>query len=240
MSRFAFKRFSVVHGLGGTHKVGTDAVLLGAWARLIPGSLLDLGTGCGVLSLMAAQRAPDIIHHVDAIDINEDAVRMAAQNVEQSPFSHMIRVRILDGRSSTLSGHYSTILCNPPFFSSGSQPPQIGRRMARHSIHLSLGDLASCFERLLRRPEGIANVILPVTEAAQLERHCRARNLISLRRTLVKSYPSSAAHRVLITLGHKDGSNVAELDNTLVIYASRGQRSEDYAHLVQDFLKELN
>ena len=121
-------------------KVGTDGVLLGAWAT--GGSrILDVGTGTGIIALMLAQRCPQA--HVTAIDIDEGAVRQALHNVAQSPFSD--RVEVLQetvqehagnagrSRNAGKNVNYDAIVSNPPFFIDSLQAPDRQRNMARHA-----------------------------------------------------------------------------------------------------------
>ena len=107
---FQFKQFTICQDLCAM-KVGTDGVLLGAWAN--GGKrILDAGTGTGIIALMMAQRYPNAV--VTAIDIDEGAVKQAQQNVVQSPFSQQITV--LHNTLQEHQGEYDAIISNPPFF----------------------------------------------------------------------------------------------------------------------------
>ena len=129
-------------------KVGTDGVLLGAWAT--GGSrILDVGTGTGIIALMLAQRCPQA--HVTAIDIDEGAVRQALHNVAQSSFSD--RVEVLQetvqehagnagrSRNAGKNVNYDAIVSNPPFFIDSLQAPDRQRNMARHAETLTYAQL---------------------------------------------------------------------------------------------------
>ena len=118
-------------------KVGTDGVLLGAWAH--GGScILDIGTGTGVIALMMAQRFPDA--QVTAIDIDDGAVRQAAANVAQSPFD--LRIKVTQASLQKHEGQYEAIVCNPPFFIDSMQAPDRQRNMARHATTLTYAELS--------------------------------------------------------------------------------------------------
>jgi len=175
---FRFKQFEVHQDLCAM-KVGTDGVLLGAWAGGGPqmpdaqarGSLriLDAGTGTGVIALMMAQRYPDA--EVTAIDIDEGAVRQAKSNVSMSPFASrihvlqeslqqhqgMIREQLLCEQQQ---GVYDAIVSNPPFFIDSLQAPDAQRNMARHTATLSYADLMQSAWRLLK-DEGELSVVVP-------------------------------------------------------------------------------
>ena len=129
-------------------KVGTDGVLLGAWARG-GARLLDVGTGTGIIALMLAQRYPDA--HVVGIDIDEGAVRQATANVLASPFSTRIRLeqtRVQD-MDASYAGCFDAVVSNPPFFIDSLQAPDRQRNVARHTETLTYADLMKAAHRLL-------------------------------------------------------------------------------------------
>ena len=153
-------------------KVGTDGVLLGAWAS--GGSrILDVGTGTGVIALMLAQRHPQA--RVTAIDIDEGAVRQALQNVAQSPFSD--RVEVLQesvqehaGQSGNAvnTGIYDAIVSNPPFFIDSLNAPDRQRNMARHAETLTYAQLMQAAWRLLA-DNGELSVVVPFDYRQRME-----------------------------------------------------------------------
>ena len=118
---FAFKQFTI-HQDRCAMKVGTDGVLLGAWARVAHcRNILDIGTGTGLVALMAAQRSQaDVL----GIDLDADAVAQAAENVAASPWNHRVRIMEMDvrnvnkllGTDKAFSHPFDAILCNPPYF----------------------------------------------------------------------------------------------------------------------------
>ena len=151
---FQFKQFAIEQELCAM-KVGTDGVLLGAWAQ--GGQrVLDVGAGTGVIALMMAQRYPEA--QVVAIDIDEGAVRQAQQNVSQSPFSS--RVSVLQQAVQEHQGEYESIVSNPPFFIDSLQAPDEQRNMARHTATLSYGELMKAAYRLLA-DNGELSVVVP-------------------------------------------------------------------------------
>ncbi len=144
-------------------KVGTDGVLLGAWAQ--GGQrVLDVGAGTGVIALMMAQRYPEA--QVVAIDIDEGAVRQAQQNVSQSPFSS--RVSVLQQAVQEHQGEYESIVSNPPFFIDSLQAPDVQRNMARHTATLSYGELMKAAYRLLA-DDGEFSVVVPFDYRRRME-----------------------------------------------------------------------
>lgn len=159
---FQFKQFAIEQELCAM-KVGTDGVLLGAWAQ--GGQrVLDVGAGTGVIALMMAQRYPEA--QVVAIDIDEGAVRQAQQNVSQSPFSS--RVSVLQQAVQEHQGEYESIVSNPPFFIDSLQAPDEQRNMARHTATLSYGELMKAAYRLLA-DNGELSVVVPLDYRRRME-----------------------------------------------------------------------
>lgn len=144
-------------------KVGTDGVLLGAWAQ--GGQrVLDVGTGTGIIALMMAQRYSEA--QVVAIDIDEGAVRQAQQNVAQSAFAKQISV--VQQAVQEHQGEYEAIVSNPPFFIDSLQAPDEQRNMARHTATLSYGELMKAAHRLLT-DDGEFSVVVPFDYRQRME-----------------------------------------------------------------------
>ena len=229
---FQFKQFIVRHDLCAM-KVGTDGVLLGAWAPFaVPKTILDVGTGSGLLALMVAQRYPTSA--VTAIDIDGSAVAQATINVEASPFSNRISIEAASLQQFTLSASpssFDAIICNPPFFENSLLAPELSRRTARHATELTLDDLVSCAARLLR-PEGQFAVVMPSDALDHLRRLCFTVGLNLETLCHVKTTPTKAPKRTLSCWrkGHVEKSTESTLLLTL-----DGRRSPDYSALTADF-----
>lgn len=162
-------------------KVGTDAVVLGAWVNVAHASrILEIGTGSGVIALMLAQRSAHAAH-IDAIEIAEEDAAQARQNVERSPWAGKIKVLhvpIQDFRAAP----YDLIVCNPPFFSDSLLPPSEKRKQARHTGLLTQEELIENSMRLMTDAGRLA-VILPVKEGERFKSLAR-RNQLKLHRAL--------------------------------------------------------
>ncbi|MDE6490619.1 MAG: methyltransferase, partial [Muribaculaceae bacterium] len=151
-------------------KVGTDGVLLGAWFDMPAGSsVLDVGTGCGLIALMAAQRGAS---SVDAVEIDQAAAGEARRNVASSPWHEMIGVMNADFITADLRCRYDRIVSNPPFFVTGEHAPDSSRAAARHEGSLTIAALLTR-SRALLAPGGRVAMITPadryddvVTQAA--------------------------------------------------------------------------
>ena len=159
---FQFKQFTIEQELCAM-KVGTDGVLLGAWAKGGP-RILDIGTGTGIIALMMAQRYPEA--QVTAIDIDEGAVRQAEQNVSRSPF--LGRISVLQQAVQEHLGEYESIVSNPPFFIDSLQAPDEQRNMARHTATLSYAELMKAAYRLLA-DNGEFSVVIPFDYRRRME-----------------------------------------------------------------------
>lgn len=160
---FAFKQFIIKQDKCAM-KVGTDAVLLGAW--IIPNGskyILDIGTGTGVIALMLAQKTDA---QIDAIDIEEEAFIQAKQNVSESKFSNQICVThsSFQDYSKTTDKKYNLIVTNPPFFEQSLKSSDEQRSHARHADVLPFEELLDGVLKLLDH-KGKFCLILPTLEA---------------------------------------------------------------------------
>ena len=162
MSRFHFKHFTLSHDRS-TMKVGTDAVLLGAWAEVKPTDwVLDIGTGCGILPLMLAQKG---IAKVHAVDLDEASALEAAENFQASQWSRQLFAFHADIRKFTMQCTYDLIISNPPFFINSYKSDTDRKNQTRHTdTSLSFVELASVVKRLLK-PDGRFVLVLPERES---------------------------------------------------------------------------
>lgn len=157
---FRFKRFKVSHARS-SMPVGVDGVLIGAWAD-VPGSrVLDVGTGCGLIALMIAQRAPEA--EILGIDIHAPSIEEARENFSQSPWSDRLRGECVSFSDIEHSGsRFDLVVSNPPFFKSGVKEFDSARIVARHQGELSPESLIKSMPSLLS-PKGRLCMILPAT-----------------------------------------------------------------------------
>ena len=229
---FQFKQFRIDQE-GAAMKVGTDGVLLGAWARLVGTEkrLLDIGTGTGLIALMMAQRSPEAI--IDAIEIEPEAVRQAEKNTASSPWPGRIRVYAMPVQefARQATERYDHILSNPPFFIRSLKAPDVSRSTARHTDTLSLKDLVAAAGRLLA-PEGCLSVIYPVEEGGLFEREANKEGLFCQRKWWVKGTPDAAVKRVLMEYSRRKTDCQTE---ELVIEQTRQSYTARYMELTKDF-----
>ena len=200
---FRFKRFTVVQDRCAM-KVSTDGVLFGAWVDFADAKqVLDIGTGTGLLALIAAQRAPSA--HIDAVEIDPGAAAQAAENVAASPWPHRIRVHAMDVRRMHSAHAFDLIVCNPPYYAgyAAAADPRMG--LAKHSGELHLDALIQAVDRLLT-PTGRFALILPLNREAELVKLAATVGLAPVRRCVVRYVPQRPPKRVLLELDRSGGS----------------------------------
>lgn len=227
---FRFKQFTVNQDRC-AFKVGTDGVLLGAWANLEgAGRILDIGTGSGLLALMAAQRNPAAV--IDAVEIDPAAARQAGENFAASPWSSRLTAYHTAIQEYHPAGdRYDVILCNPPFFIGSTPNPNTEKKRARHCDTLTHHDLLSASGRLLAAG-GHLQLILPVREATDLTERATGSGWFLRRKTVVFPLPGKPAKRHLVDLSLESGDY---REDFLIIEHEHHRYHEKHQELTRDF-----
>ena len=232
-SLFKFKQFSISQ-VQSAMKVGTDGVLLGAWAPIEDAkTVLDIGTGTGLIALMMAQRNP--ILEVTALEIDAGAHSDAKENFVNSPWDS--RLNLIHGSfqnfSSKPNGQFDAIVCNPPFFSDGCHAPKSQRAVARHTIALSNKDLLKGAFDLLKE-DGTLSVILPFLNFDSFCQEAKKTLLNERERLIVYPTPHKSAVRVLSVWTKK---KVEKVIKTELIIEENGRHnySKEYKELTKEF-----
>ena len=228
MADFQFKHFGIMQDKCGM-KVGTDGVLLGAWA-LGGSKVLDIGTGTGLVALMMAQRFPQSV--VDAIDIDEEACRQAAENVAASPFAGSVHVSHCPLQDFLSSQPYDAIVSNPPFFVDSMKNPDVKRSLARHTDTLPFADLFAGARRLLTE-HGFLSIVVPTEMFGRVEEEAYYKGFTLVRKCMVKTVERKAPKRLLLTFSRSRMGNFEE--STEVLQLPDGSRSEWYSRLTEEF-----
>ena len=210
-------------------KVGTDGVLLGAWFPMESGkSVLDIGTGTGLIALMAAQRGAG---SVVAVEIDPSAAGQALQNAINSPWADVIDVQCLNISDFIAENKFDRIVCNPPYFRDSLRCPDSGRNTARHNDSLSYETLAECSADMLE-PDGLLCVVLPYDAVETFIGCALNAGLYLSRRTDVVTAPGKEPKRSLLAFGKKISEPQSD---TLFIYDSDKKETSDYIELVRYF-----
>ncbi len=231
---FRFKEF-LIRQERSAMKVGTDGVLLGAWAESYnPHYILDIGTGTGLIALMMAQRFADA--SIDAIEIDPDSASEAADNVSASPWSRRIRIIQSDFLIWESTVPYDLILCNPPYFKNSLLPPRADRSTARHEHSLPLPALISKSSELLSADGSLA-IVVPADRLTEVEQASRASCLYLTKILQVRGTRKAPVKRILIRLDKH--STPVEIKELVIEPEQRGVYSEEYRRLVHDFYLSL-
>ncbi len=228
---FHFKKFTIRQDKCAM-KVGTDGVLLGAWTSVTNcKTILDVGTGTGLIALMLAQRSKA---QIDAIDIEQDAFVQASENVAASPFYEQIKIchQSFDDFTLIPDHTYDLIVCNPPFFFKSLNSPDNKRNIARHTEGFSYMDLIEKGKSLLN-PKGRISLIIPFEQGKELVNFILNQQMSIIRQTDVYPTASSSPKRILVELS-KDQSTPC-LRDRLVIEESRHKYTLDFQLLTKDF-----
>jgi tRNA1Val (adenine37-N6)-methyltransferase len=227
---FHFKQFTIDHA-GATMKVGTDAVLLGAWANVGESKrLLDIGTGSGVIALMLAQRTIDNAT-IDAIEIEPRDAEQARTNVSNSPWPHKVKVHVVSAQEFASIERYDCIVSNPPFFSNSFQPPDPGRGTARHTNQLPFSDLIDIVKKNLHE-HGTFSVIVPYNEGNTLIAMATTSGLRLTRQCIFRGRPDKPPERLLLEF--KKTFQTCEMTE-LTMYEKGNEWSKEYVKLTRDF-----
>lgn len=233
---FQFKQFTIRHDKCAM-KVGTDGVLLGAWAGIEScNRILDIGTGTGLIAMMLAQRSKAVI---DAIDIDAEACLQAQENAESSPFAERIKIRhsALSDFAQTDTGLYDLIVSNPPYFVDSLKCPDQKRNTARHTDTLTLEDLLQDSRKLLA-PQGRIALILPYDLKKRLADCIRTQNLFLSKETSVIPVPGAEPKRLLAELT-AEPPVFPTFSSQLTIEIARHQYTDEYVSLTKDFYLKM-
>lgn len=228
-SSFLFKQFIVRHDRCAM-KVGTDGVLLGAWAPVAEArTALDVGTGTGLIALQLAQRNASL--RVTAVEIDAAAAAQAAENVSESPWPGRIDVVCTDFGNFQPACGFDLIVSNPPYFIDALPCPDLQRNTARHAGGLNY-DLLFRRSALLLAEGGLVSIIVPSEVERAAEDAAWMQGLYPQHRTRVHTKAGKPARRVLMTFGRQLGPVV---EDALYIHQAGGDYSDDYRRLTGDF-----
>ncbi|MDO4695285.1 tRNA1(Val) (adenine(37)-N6)-methyltransferase [Porphyromonas sp.] len=229
---FMFKHFKV-HQQESAMKVGTDAVLLGAYVTLPsdePVRVLDVGSGTGIVGMMIAQRAP--FAQVDCVEISHEAVEESGRSVEESPFADRIRVFCSDFSDFSGSEKYHLIVSNPPFFTETHKAKGRLRNQARHMEGLTPEVFFDGVRRLLIS----SGRVTIITAVSSFERFCKAASAegyFLAEVLLVRPTKNADVKRIVATWSRIETDRIKFDD--LFIEVSRHRYSEAFKAMTGDF-----
>lgn len=227
-------RLVVTQSTGG-YRFSIDAVLLAAGIRPKPGdSILDLGTGCGIISLILAFRNPQV--HIHAVELQPELIELAHDNVADNHMADRIEVVQADMRSlpcGQVTGPFDWIVSNPPYHRSdtGRINPNSQRALARHEITMDLAQLLACAHRMLRTGGRLA-LIYPADRTAELLVQMRRQGIEPKYLQGVHSQSGQAA-RLVIVHGIHGAQPGLRMASPLVVYQADG----NYTDAVRDMMQ---
>ncbi|GAB3715450.1 methyltransferase [Spirosoma flavus] len=233
---FRFKQFTI-HQERTAMKVCTDACVLGAYADVgTGGRILDIGTGTGLLALMAAQR--NVNAAIDAVEIDDLATEQARENVANSPFAE--RVILIQTRIQEFSAtyQYDRILTNPPFYTNHLRSPDAAVNRALHTDDLPFGELIDAVRRLLKS-DGQWWVLLPPYEAGKLVEMAKDSGLHPFHQLSLRHRAQKPVFRVISGFSFHESVTLEE--TTLDIYTfqepdrSKEVYTPEFHTLLRDF-----
>ena len=233
---FVFKQFTINQDQCAM-KIGTDGVLLGAWTSLEtnPYSILDIGAGTGIISLMLAQRSTAEV--IDAIEIDNNTYEQCVDNFEQSPWGDRLFCyhASLQEFVDEIEDKYDFIISNPPFYSENYKTENEQRDLARFQDAMPFEHLIESASKLLSE-KGVFSVVIPFKEETKFILLASKSNLFPSKILQVKGNPNSEIKRSIIEFSFQERDT---LISELIIETKRHQYTQDYINLTKDFYLKM-
>lgn len=228
---FTFKQFFVGHEKCAM-KVGTDGVLLGAWAPVYTAKkALDIGSGSGLIALMLAQRNVNLT--IDAVELDSDAAQQAQENFQGSKWQERLRVVNQDivAFSQQLDFQYDLIVSNPPYFEPAVACRNEQRDQARYTTTLTHETLLECAKKCLR-DQGLFCLVLPYEVGQKLEQMAQNSGWFTAYRVNIQDKPSTPFHRMLLGLQKEETPTQC---STLILKDENNVYTAAFQELIRDF-----
>ncbi len=232
MSSFRFKQFEIQQA-NSAMKVGTDGVLLGAWADCSSAErILDIGSGTGLIALMLAQRNWQA--QIDAIEIDAEAYEQSLFNISNAAFADKVQVfnASLEEWIRFSNRNYHLIVCNPPYFEKGYRVADAKRKKARDAAHLPAQQIIDAFIQKTDS-NGVLSLILPVQEAEKFIALGATQNIYPSRTTTVYSKPGKPAIRLLLEFVKQPCA--CKLDELIIEETQHQVYTTAYKELTKEF-----
>tara|TARA_B110000977_G_scaffold137738_1_gene174962 strand:+ start:1091 stop:1798 length:708 start_codon:yes stop_codon:yes gene_type:complete len=235
MSSFNFKQFTI-HQDKTAMKVGTDSILLGSWLTINSNctSVLDIGTGTGLLALMIAQKSTRV--KITGLEIDEEASKQAIQNIKLSKWQDRINIVNTDANLWNSSNKYDLIVSNPPYFSESLNAKELSRTNARHQVGFKIQNLLDLWIKFGSDTSEMA-CVLPVDQAKLLIDLVLKSSCYLKLQTHIRSNNQGAIIRYLL-LFSKEKAPTQESE--LCIYSRDNKYSKTFIDLTKDFYLGLH
>ncbi len=232
---FRFKQF-IINQDQCSMKVCTDACILGAWfAEKIPtySSVLDIGSGTGLLMLMLAQKNKA---DIDGIELDLPSFKQLKENIGRSKWSAQLKVFPGDVRSFSFPVKYDFIIVNPPFFEGDLLSPSEEKNMAKHSGSLTLAELIRVMSANLQ-PAGSFGILLPFHRVTEFEALALEAGFCIREKLLIRQTPAHPYFRAVMHFGQ--GKENYPLQTELVIQTEDGVYTPEFTELMKDYYLNL-
>lgn len=229
---FKFKKFTIKQDLCAM-KVGTDGVLLGAWANIpSDGKIADIGTGTGLIAIMAAQRS--LTSHITGVEIDSKAASQALYNMKNSPWSERLSVALSDVKDFYQNNIsvFDCIVSNPPYFKEETKSSIERRSIARHTDYLNFRSLAVSVSSMLKRGGNFC-VILPFEATPDFISEAVKVNLGLKKRTDVITKTGATPKRTMMEFVKEGDVNTTEYDQ--LVLTCNGEKTKEYQSLTEEF-----
>lgn len=228
-------------------KVTTDGCLFGAWlaervkSRELGGrsheTVLDIGTGTGLLSLMLAQKNPELV--IDAIEIDKDASEQAVKNVNSSPWKDRINIINVDVKTFPFTKKYGIVICNPPFYESELKGDNEKKNIAHHDEGLILPELLSVVKKILQ-PDGLFYLLLPYKRDKEIRKLLTNHEFDACSLLFVRQSGDHDYFRIMVESRHgKDITSEVSIDEIAIMKASTGGYTSAFKKLLSDYYLQL-
>lgn len=229
---FKFKRFGLYHG-DESFKIGTDGVILGAWAGqgIQPKTVLDIGTGSGLIALMLAQRFKSAI--INGIEINSEAAKIAQMNFLNSPFKNRLDSLVIDLKKYESNKTFDLIVSNPPFFKKSLLPDSETNIRSKHGINITSEDIFRFSSKYLNR-SGKLSIIYPHNQIEGLQDQANTHLLFISNILHIRPKPDLKAHRCILELS-KVKSEIIDMEHLCIEKDERHNFHASYVDLCKDF-----
>ena len=232
---FKFKEFTI-HQNNAAMKIGTDGILLGAWADLSDKKKgIDIGSGTGVISIMLCQR--NEILEIDSVEVSERAVVDAKKNIKNCKWNERINLIHKDLKLFSTENKYDLIISNPPYFKKSLKPKDLDRLKARHEESLNYKDVLNFSEKHLLK-KGTINLILPIDQKQEVIEYAGKFGLYINKECIVFPKPNKNPHRLLIELSKT--KKTLESQSLIIENDGRHNYTDNYKKLTREFYTIFN
>lgn len=230
---FQFKQFKVEQDKCAM-KVCTDSCLFGAWITVPKNTntILDVGTGTGLLSLMLAQKSDVKIY---AIEIDENAYQQATINFNNSIWKDRVTCFLGDIKTFPFTKKYDLIICNPPFYKDEFSSTSQGKKIAKHSLFLTLEDLIISIEKLLN-DDGKFAILLPYYRKDEFENIAKQFSFFTEKTLFIKQTPTHSFFRYAAIFSKE---NIETSNEIIVIKDNINQYSSEAINLLKPYYLHL-